>query len=155
MNNIKHRKALFIVIAVIAALLVFQAGVFVGYHKALFSYRGDERYFGMIEKPAPGMAIDDFSPSHGAVGKVVSVTLPSFVVESPDNREETVIVDNGTSVRMFRGNASTTDIKPDEFVVVLGEPDQAGDIEARFVRVMPAPGGATTTLWLSTSTSTQ
>ena len=143
MNNlIGSKKIRYIIgglIALIIVLLIFQAGVFVGYRKAFFSYRGGDRYIQMVEGPGENVGDNDFATSHGASGQIVSVSLPSFVVASPNNREETVVIGDDTSIRMFRNNASSTDIHPKEFVVVLGEPDQAGNIQASFVRILPAP----------------
>jgi len=135
----KARRVVTILIGVIAALLVFQGGVSVGYHKALFSYRGGERFINMMEGPEEAPIPMGFSAGHGAAGRIVSVSLPSFVVASPDNREETVILGDDTVIRQFRDTASSSAIRPEEFTVVLGEPDESGAIQARFVRIMPAP----------------
>ncbi|HVT74889.1 MAG TPA: hypothetical protein VHD69_00500 [Candidatus Paceibacterota bacterium] len=144
----KSRRIGIVLVAVIVMLLIFQAGVSVGYHKAAFSYRSGERYVRMVQGPDMNMgwtaAIptdDRFPASHGTAGRVVSVSLPSFVVASPDNREQTVTVSGATAVRMFRGNASTSDIQPEQFTVVLGEPDQSGVIQARFIRILPSGDG--------------
>ncbi|HVU06696.1 MAG TPA: hypothetical protein VHE10_02840 [Candidatus Paceibacterota bacterium] len=141
----KGRRIALVLVGVIATLLVFQAGVSVGYHKASFSYRSSDRFFRMVQGPETGVAslttgfpVDEFSASHGTAGRIVSVSLPTFVVASPDNREQTVTIDGNTVVRMFRATASSSDIRPEQFTVVLGEPNQAGTIQARFVRIMPA-----------------
>lgn len=152
MTASRSRKATLVaLVSVIGALLVFQAGVFVGYHKALFSYRGGERFFMMMEGGPKGYAAqagipsDDFGPSHGAVGRIVSVSLPTFVIAGPDKRERTVTIGDDTEIRLFRQTASTSEIRTDRFALVLGEPDQDGSIEARLVRIMPVPSAATTT----------
>ncbi|HEU5114215.1 MAG TPA: hypothetical protein VFT82_00435 [Candidatus Paceibacterota bacterium] len=142
----RGKKIVIGVIAAIGALLIFQAGIFVGYHKALFSYRGGERFVSMMQGPRMMQGYDDdFSPSHGAFGRIVSVALPSFVVASPNNTEQTVYVGNGTVIRMFRNTASTSDIQPERYAAVLGEPDPSGFIEARFIRIMPSQAVATST----------
>lgn len=125
--DILSNKKVVIVISVAAALFIFELGAFVGYHRAQFSYRGGERYAVMMSG----------SPIHGAAGRIVSVSMPSFVVVGPDNVEKTVTVNGKTMITRMRGQASTSAIQPDEFTVVLGDPDDAGFINARFIRLMP------------------
>jgi len=132
----KH-NILKIIAVVIGVLLVFQVGVFIGYRKALFSYRGGERVIGMMEGGRNMMYVNGYSPSHGAIGKIVSVSLPTFIVAGPDNNEKTVLISDDTTIRRYRDNASTSAIAPNQFVLVLGDPDDSGTIEARFIRIMP------------------
>jgi hypothetical protein len=139
------KKFVYAVIALVAALLIFKVGVSVGYHKASFSYRSGDAYYRMFDKgPRMGMMgqtffRDDFSSAHGAVGKIVSVSLPTFVVASPDNIEKTVIIGDDTIVRMFRGVVDSKKIAVDDFALVLGTPDDTGRIGAKFIRLMPYP----------------
>lgn len=149
----KDRSISIIVLSVIGALLIFKLGMIVGYHKALFSYRSDDRYMSgmrfnggmgmdtsvssMHGVPGFGFGPEEFSTSHGATGRIVSVSLPSFVVASPDNSEKTVTISNDTMIRRFRTTVGPTDIQPDEFTVVLGNPDDTGVIQAKFIRLMP------------------
>lgn len=194
----KHRKIAIGVICVIVALLIFRAGVSVGYHKAFYSYSAGDRFYrtfegnagpvtfsvsrlsnesgapGMVSARAmvaPGAAVaptmapmakagvvtgtislqaargdaasnvmfyrDDLSASHGVSGRVVSLSLPTFIVAAPNNLEKTVVVSDKTIIRKFRDTVTQNDIQPDDFVVVLGEPEPTGEIEARFVRIAP------------------
>lgn len=140
----KGRVTAGIVLSLVLALVVFQAGVAVGYKKAEFSGRTGDRFFRVwggekgvrAAMPLP----DDFIGGHGAAGRVVSVSLPTFFVATPDNLEKEVFVDSGTVVRKFRASVAASDIQPDEFVVVLGDPETDGRIRAKLVRVMPSPG---------------
>ncbi len=133
------------VLCIIAVLIIFKMGMFVGYHKALFSYRSDARFGGgmmggdMMRLPKPGFGNEEFSTSHGAVGRVVSVSLPFFVVAGPDNSEKTVTVGEKTMIRRMKDTVSASDIRADDFAVVLGEPNDTGKIDAKFVRLMPLP----------------
>ena len=158
MNTHIHKNKIVIsLLSLIAALIVFQAGVFVGYHKAFSSYSGGDRFYRMMEgeqRPqGPQMGFqavfddkDDFLPSHGVTGRIVSVSLPSFIVAAPNNLEKTVLVNDKTITRKFRDTVTSSDIHVNDFVIVLGEPDQSGTIEAKFVRLTPASA-------LSSSTS--
>lgn len=138
--NMYKNKVVIGVISIIAALLIFQSGVFVGYHKASSSYSGGDHFYRMMQGPTPEgmMDRDDFSPTHGASGRIVSVSLPSFIVAAPNNLEKTVTVDGQTIIRRFRDTVGQNDIHANDLVLVLGDPDQSGTIQARFVRLMPA-----------------
>jgi hypothetical protein len=142
----RDKKISVIVLSIIGTLIIFKMGMFVGYHKALFSYRSDAGFGRGMEMngdkyglPKPGFMNEEFSTSHGAVGRIVSVSLPSFVVAGPDNSEKTVTVGDRTMIRRMKDTVSASDIRTDDFAVVLGEPNEAGKIDAKFVRLMPLP----------------
>jgi hypothetical protein len=131
--------------AAIIVLFVFQAGIFVGYKKASFSHRwgdnyhrafGERRHKGAFYK---GDFQKDFSVAHGAVGKIINISLPSITIEDSDNTEKIALISDKTFVRRFRETINPTDLKIDDFAVVIGSPDDQGRIEARLIRIMPSP----------------
>lgn len=128
----------------ILVLVIFQAGMVAGHQKAKFGARfGDnfERNFGGPRGgdfggrfPAPGM------PSgHGAVGEIVSIALPHVIVAGPDNLEKTVLIGTSTMVREFRDEISVEELQVGDFIVVLGNPNEEGQIDAKLIRLMPTP----------------
>lgn len=126
----------------LAVLVVFQAGVFVGFHKAGASYHmGDSYYrvFGDDSGPLPRELVADFSDAHGTAGKVVSVHLPTFIVEDKNQEEKVVAITDDTVIRRLRGSASTSAITAGEFVVVIGEPNEQSELQATLVRLVPPP----------------
>ncbi len=133
--------------SLVLVIIVFQAGEFVGYRKAEYANKfGDsfQRNFIGVRRSSSNVLFTDMPGGHGAIGKVVSVSLPTFVVEGPDNIEKIVMIDDDTVFRSFRNEASTTDIAPDQYVVVLGNPDDDGKIDAKLVRLVPPPQGVST-----------
>ena len=127
----------------VAALLVFQAGVYVGYRKASFAYQFGNDYYRLFDRHAPSQGgfplRDEFRASHGAVGKVVSVSLPDIVVAGPDSVEKTVLVSKDTLIRKLDAALKPEDIRPGDFLTALGEPDKDSRIQARLIRILPAP----------------
>lgn len=132
----------------VLALLIFQAGVVVGYHKAGFVSRFSDNFernfigplgggFGGIF-PGPGMP-----GGHGAVGEILSISLPQIVVAGPDNLEKTVLISTSTIVREFQNEITTDKLKIGDFVVVLGNPNEAGQVDAKLIRIMPPPPART------------
>jgi len=123
----KNKKDIYkIGVAIIIAFGVFQAGVFVGFHKARFMNRFGDNYM----KNVPG--------GHGAIGKVISVASSTIVV-SEKNVEKIVAINAETKIAQRRNSATSTDIKAGDFIVVIGEPDETGQVVAKFIRLMPPP----------------
>jgi len=129
--------------AAIAILLVFQAGVFVGYRKASFAYRFGDNYYRAFDSKTPAPfgfpLMDEFRASHGAVGEVMSVSLPTLVVAGPDSVEKTVYVSTSTLIRKFDSELKPEDIKTGDFLVVIGDPDENSQIQAKLIRMLPEP----------------
>jgi hypothetical protein len=123
-------------------LLIFQAGVMVGFRKAMFMSRtGDMYYRGLEGRPGKfiGVFPGEGIAAHGAVGEIISVNLPTFVIEGPEKLERIVRVGSDTEIRRFRTTASTTDLVSGEFVVVIGEPNDDAEVVAKLIRIMPPP----------------
>jgi hypothetical protein len=136
---------------VCGAAVVFSLGTMAGYHKARFAEHFGENYErnffgerqGRDDRGFMGNMHNrfDLPPSgHGAVGRVLSVSLPNFVVIGSDNLEKVITVTNETLVRKFREEATTADIAVGMSVAVLGDPNELGAIQAKFIRVMPGMG---------------
>ena len=148
----KASLALRIVLAIFILFIVFWAGMGVGYRKAEFSSRFSDRYFRMFGghglSPIGMMGlpdVDELVSGHGATGKVLSVNLPTFVVTDNNNVEKSIIINNETIIRGGRDMLASTTIHADDFVVVIGNPDQAGHITAKLIRVIPSPMMSSTT----------
>lgn len=149
--------------ALIVILIIFQAGVFVGYKRAQFSGRFGDNYrqaFGESrEGNGPGMMGGFFGGNllndHGAVGKIIKVSLPTIVVIGPDNIERVVLIDNNTQIVQFRQQIQPSDLKVDDSIVVIGEPNNSSQIEAKLIRVMPTPMNFSTTTPIGSIPSTQ
>lgn len=165
MNNIhsiiqtkKFRIAAYALLVLFAVLIVFQAGVVVGYKKAVFSHGLGENYSRAFGDPDHdhdgffgGIPGDNMTSSHGAVGKIVRITLPTIVVASNDNVEKVIHLSDDTNIRKFRTEIKNSDLVVGDFIVVLGEPNVNSQIEARLIRVLPPPPSNT----LGTSTPSQ
>lgn len=126
----------------IFVIMIFEAGVFIGYRKAAFSFQmGNNYYHAFGQKNnqfVEGLYGRDLPGGNGAVGKIVRISLPTIVVASPDGVEKDVIVGTSTVFRRFRDTVSISDLKVDDFIVVIGSPNSLGRVEAKFIRVMPA-----------------
>lgn len=136
-------KVIIVTGLLLSALVIFESGVFVGVHKAGFSYRmGDNYYraFGKTNSLSRGFG-EELPSGHGVVGKILSVNLPTFVVADRENTEKTVRISTHTDIRFMRDIASTSALKPADFVVVIGSPNDSSEVEATLIRILPPPPG--------------
>lgn len=129
-------------------LVVFRSGMLVGYRKAVFSFGAGDNYYKIFTNPRDkdkfgpqGFMRDNFPSAHGVVGKIIQVTLPKIVVEGVDGIEKVVSLQNDTVIKQFQESLAPTDLRVKDFVVVLGTPSNDGYIQAKFIRLMPAPDG--------------
>ncbi|MBI5138202.1 MAG: hypothetical protein HZA95_00165 [Candidatus Vogelbacteria bacterium] len=144
MESRKSVHIIFSLIGIILLILVFKAGEHFGYRRASFSYQyGDNfhRTFGYDRGSRSfGMGMmgnRDYLNAFGAAGKVVSINLPEIVVTDRSGVEKTVLINNETEVMSQREKLTSSDLKIGDAVVVFGEPDLNGKIDAKLVRVMP------------------
>jgi hypothetical protein len=124
---------------IIIALLIFYAGIRVGFHKASFGHAwGDnyERNFGMMQN-RPMFGNDNFPNAHGAIGKIIKITLPTIIVQDRDNTEKVILIKNDTEIQKLKENITSNGLKIDNFIIVIGTPNEQGQIEAKFIRIMP------------------
>ncbi len=134
--------------SLLVLLLVFQAGLFVGYHKAEAAYRWGESYyqtFGRPHGPMQALERDDLPMAHGMIGTVVKIALPTITLESSDHVERDVVIASSTIIRQFRDTIGAGAIHVGDQIVVFGSPDHAGHIEAALVRLMAPPTSPSST----------
>ncbi len=136
--------AVAICVAFVLALLVgtFSLGVMVGYHKARYSYAWGENYhrnFGGHRRGFMGdMDGGDLIDAHGTAGQIVRIDGSTMVVAGSDNTEKIVVLKADTLVRKFRDTVTIKDLKPDDYVVVIGEPTNDGQLIAKLIRILPS-----------------
>ena len=129
---------------VIVAMLIFSLGVVVGFHKASFGRDWGEHYnenFGM-ERHSGRMGIGlmgHFPNSHGAIGKIIKIELPTLIVQGKDNTEKVILTKEDTKLQKIREEIKVSDLKVDDFIIIIGSPNAQGQIEAKFIRVLPNP----------------
>lgn len=151
-----------IFIIVIIIMAIFQAGIFVGYHKAMFYKSAGTNYYrqdrfgskfedkkGMEKRDRQNptdrfgkfMTEIDVPGGHGAVGKIVSINLPTIIVASPDNIEKTITISDETIIRQFRENIKSDQLQVGEIIAVVGEISSSDDglIKAKLIRILPPP----------------
>ncbi len=139
------RKGLYVVLALIFSLLLFRAGMIIGYQKALFSFHNGENYEQIFIGPKHGpgftMQKDDLMNAHGTIGKIIQVNIngKTFVLRGTDQVERSVAVDDDTLIKRFRETIPLAQLMVDDNVIVIGSPEDSGVIEAKLIRFLPPP----------------
>ncbi|MEI6581035.1 MAG: hypothetical protein WCO07_02575 [bacterium] len=131
----------------LVVMIVFYCGVSVGFHKASFGRAWGDNYqrnFGMMGDEGMmggrfGFRGDNFPNAHGSTGKIIKVELPTIIVQDKNGTEKVILIKNDTRIQKMMVNIQKTDLKTDDFVVAIGSPNTSGQIEAKFIRVMPRP----------------
>ena len=134
-------KVLYGIGIVLVAMVIFYAGITVGFHKASFGHAWGENYernFGMMQN-RPMFGQDNFPNANGAIGKIIKITLPTIIVQDRDNIEKVILIKSDTQIQKLRENITPNDLKVDDSIVVIGTPNGQGQIEAKFIRIMPLP----------------
>jgi len=141
------RNILCVIGIVVVALTIFQAGVFVGYRRASFSYRLGDNYhktFGLPTRHGMmgggdffGFSRGEFTSAYGATGTIVKINLPNIIVTGGDKVEKVVSTNDSTIIRRFRDDVKVEDLKVGDSVIVIGSPNSAAQIEAKLIRVLP------------------
>ena len=142
-------------ISVMAVIcLVFGGGMYVGYHKARFSYQWGENYHKNFGGPRSGFMGDfggkDLIDANGVAGQIIKIDpstssgqVPMLVIKGRDNIEKIVAIKEDTVIRRLNETVKLSDLKINDFVVVIGEPNENGQIEAKFLRTIPASASST------------
>ncbi|MBU4298516.1 hypothetical protein KJ636_00525 [Patescibacteria group bacterium] len=122
-------------------ILAFGAGVKVGVSKANYSYRWTESYHKNFAGPRGGFLGDwrrfpagDFISGHGAFGEIIEIKDNGFVIKGLKNVEKVVITNQETTIT--KGRKTIKDgLKVGDNVVIIGSPNNEGQIEAKLIRV--------------------
>ena len=137
-----------VILFLIILLITFSFGVHIGFEKANFSYNWRDNYNNNIlqhgmEPPFNERFKDQnmgFINSNGSAGEIIMINNDgSLVIKDIDNTEKIVIIDDDTTIRMFNQNVGKQDLKVGQKVVIIGEPNSSGEIEAKLIRIMPEP----------------
>lgn len=134
---------------------VFGAGVFVGGAKARFSYKWADNYHRNFAGPRQGFMGNvqnsipmpgNFIGSHGTFGKIISVSGSSFVIQG--KAEKIVLIGKDTVIENGMEKVSQDKLAVGQSVVVIGSPDNQGQIQAELVRIFNLGGSAQTSMMM-------
>lgn len=128
----------------IIILLVLSVGIWIGGERAKFSYRWADNYHKNFGGPREGFfgefrkfPNDDFMSGHGEYGMIIKINESEIVIKGRNNMEKVVLVKDDTVVKNLKNDIKQSDLKINDFVVVIGSPNESGKIEAKIIRLLP------------------
>jgi hypothetical protein len=123
--------------------MVFRLGMFVGFRKAGFSYQWSDNYHRNFAGPRGGFGGDimgnDFIEANGAFGRIIKIDGQTIAVKGKNEAEKLILISDKTIIKKFKDTVPAAELKTDDNIVVIGEPNEAGQIEANLIRIMPTP----------------
>jgi len=137
------RDIIIIIGIIIIVLSILSIGMNIGERRARFANQFGSSFERNFMGPEDGMREIVFGEKmpggHGAIGEIISISLPQIIITGPDNLEKTVLVSTSTLIRQFRENMQSSQLKAGDFVVIIGNPNESGQIEAKLIRIIPNP----------------
>jgi hypothetical protein len=140
------KKIIIGLVGIVIIMLIFGIGIIVGEKKAGFSYRWAEEYHRNFAGPREGFFGNwrsfprgDFIDANGVFGQIIKIDGPTILIKGDDNVEKIIIVKDDTIIQRLRDTLKINDLKIDDFIVVIGQPNDSGQIEAKFIRLLPPP----------------
>ncbi len=134
------------VVCFIIIVLAFGGGIWIGTQKAKFSYRWAENYHKNFAGPREGFMNNlggfpagDFIEAHGSFGKIIKIEGNNIIIQGRENVEKTILIKDDTVINSIKGDIKPADLKIDDFITVIGSPNDFGQIEAKLIRVLPLP----------------
>jgi hypothetical protein len=148
-NNFLQSKGFKITASIIGCfavlLLVFGLGMFVGEKKANFSFRWAEQYHRNFAGPAGGFFQEftrpgeEFLESNGTIGEIIQISDKQITIKGRNDIERVVNVGDNTTIKYQNQNMAVSNLKTGDNVVIIGNPNGDGQLEAVLIRVMPTP----------------
>ena len=130
-------------IGLIVAVLIFGAGVKVGGLKARYAYRWADNYHKNFAGPNRGFMMgdwrdltkEDFMEAHGIFGEIIEINEKDFVIKGRKNTENVILTAPDTVIKNGRETIEKSGLKTGDRVVVIGSPNEQGQIEAKLIRI--------------------
>lgn len=145
-NSASHSKTfkwLAIILAELILLLAsFALGLRVGFHKAHFTELWASNYPGnfgpssgkrFFAAPPPG---GKFLNSYAIDGNILTKTGDNLLLKDETGNEKTVLISSSTLIRQNFQTLQSGDLKAGQEVLIIGEPNQQGQIQAKLIRVL-------------------
>ena len=80
---------------------------------------------------------------HGVVGTVIDLGTSTISVKDQQNNEQSVVVFFGNGHSRWRSTMRDRNMPIGDQIAVIGEPNSDGQIDARFIRIIPTSSSTT------------
>ena len=122
--------------SVLILIVVFLSGVYVGSERARFSNKLGERYYRDFIGGNHRFVDRNYLNAHGVSGKITQINGNSLVVND-NGINKNIMFSDQTIFRKNFQNIAASDLKVADQIIVIGAPNDQGDIIAKFIKVQP------------------
>ena len=156
-NTVLQSKECKVLVWSLAGLIVvfaiFEAGVIVGIKNGEYAYRWQKHYEQNFGGPRGRVPFDGQRPSpmqglrhiagstmmaaHGISGTILKIDGQTIVMQGRDEVEKIIQLGTLSLIKRLRDTIQVSDLKVGDTIVVIGNPNDAGQVDAKFIRVMP------------------
>ena len=126
------------------------------FRKVNFSFKWGENYHKNFGGPKGGFfknfEQEDFLEGYGIVGQIIKIdglanetiaanasSTSSLTIKGRKNTEQIIIIKDNTTIKKQKETISANELKINDFIVIIGEPNNQGQTEAKLIRLMPTP----------------
>lgn len=103
-------------------------------YQPVFSTSGEVKV--IIGSPNVTMVGKDFVSGDGATGQIIKIDDQTITIKVWGNVEKMITTTASTTIMRFKDTITSSDLKLDEEIMVIGNPTATGQIEAKFIRVL-------------------
>ncbi len=148
LNSRDFRIVLYTTLSLAVLFCIFHLGTIAGHKRAMFNCNWGRNYeanFGAPRMnplpPNKGRGeFRNFPNANGSIGKIIKISLPNVIVfDDKESTEKVVVIDEKTQIRKARETITKEELKLEDAIVVVGNPNDKGQIEAKLIRVLPVP----------------
>jgi hypothetical protein len=142
-----HSKIFKIIIVLLFQLILllgaFSLGLNVGQHKAKYTYAWVKNYPNNFPLPSgknfvipPPPESGQYFNAHGVDGTILSLKETSAVIKDDNGTEKTILIQPQTFIKHNFETFTIKNLKIGQQILVLGEANESGQIQAKFIRVL-------------------
>ncbi|MDD5043164.1 MAG: hypothetical protein PHD51_00645 [Patescibacteria group bacterium] len=140
----------FAILALLILLAAFKAGTMVGFRKADFFCRWSDNYHQNFGGPRGGFGMGwsdkDFIEANGTFGQIIKIDagteperIATLVIKGRGDVEKIILINGETVIKSLKETIQPAELKINDFLVAIGEPNDTGQIAAKLIRIMPTP----------------
>jgi hypothetical protein len=141
-NHQTIKKIILICLFFIFTFLIFSLGILVGETKARFYYSWLGNYNNNFRGPKMGFEnFKNFPPrfnlmhGYGLFGEVIEIGYNDLVLKDENGIEKIIILRDNTLIKRNFSSIKKDDLKNGDKIMVIGSPNDQGQVEAKFIRV--------------------
>lgn len=132
------KPILIILCVILLSFSMFQLGINIGSNRGRFACNWAKNYQNNFGGPQRGFGImpeKPFIDGHGIFGEIIKIDNSDIIINDRNNIEKVIKITNDTSINNFESKAKITDLKVGDRIMVIGDPNNQGQIDAKLIRI--------------------